>query len=112
MNSVLVIKPYRCFGTWVFDDERVGLYREPFVNGIPEMIDELVVDVENADNGFRLTFSSSDFPNSQKHLSRMHEDLGGCWYKDEKDNEGWLCPALFKYFDSPPEAIYARADSL
>ena len=38
-NAMLVIFPYRYEGTWVFDDERVGLEREPFVSGIPEMID-------------------------------------------------------------------------
>ncbi len=41
-NSILVIKPYRYNGTWVFDDDRFDLVREPFVAGIPEMIDVLV----------------------------------------------------------------------
>lgn len=41
-NSILIIAPYRYEGTWVFDDPNVGLVREPFVAGVPEMIDHLV----------------------------------------------------------------------
>jgi hypothetical protein len=25
--------------------------------------------------------------------------------------EGWLCPALFKYFDKAPAELYAKAES-
>ena len=32
-NSIFVIKPYKWNGMWVFDDERVGLDKEPFVAG-------------------------------------------------------------------------------
>jgi hypothetical protein len=48
-NTLWVIHPYRDWGTWVFDDPRVGLRREPFVAGIPEMMDKLVRDIPNAD---------------------------------------------------------------
>ena len=47
---------------WVFDDERAGLHREPFVAGIPEMIDEIVKDIPDANEGFRLFFSTIPFP--------------------------------------------------
>ena len=57
-NSLMVISPYYDNGTWVFDDPRVGLVREPFVAGVPEMIDVLVADVPNAKDGFRLLFSA------------------------------------------------------
>ncbi len=40
-NFLSIILPYRYEGMWVFDDPRVGLVREPFVSGIPEMIDLL-----------------------------------------------------------------------
>jgi len=45
-NALRVIAPYWFEGTWVFDDDTVGLVREPFVEGVPEMIDELVAGVE------------------------------------------------------------------
>ncbi len=38
----------------MFDDPRVGLVREPFVAGIPAMMDKLVREITNAENGFRL----------------------------------------------------------
>ena len=47
-NSLFVIAPYWDSGTWVFDDERVGLVREPFVLGVPDMIDHLVRDIPDA----------------------------------------------------------------
>ena len=47
-NSLFVIAPYWDSGTWVFDDERVGLVREPFVSGVPDMIDHLVRDMPEA----------------------------------------------------------------
>jgi hypothetical protein len=30
-NAIFVIKPYKWNGMWVFDDERVGLDKEPFM---------------------------------------------------------------------------------
>jgi hypothetical protein len=44
-NQIHVIAPYRQASTWVFDDPAVGLKGEPFVSGIPEMIDTLVKDM-------------------------------------------------------------------
>ena len=50
MNSdaMLVIFPYRYNDTWVFDDQDAGLAKEPFVSGIPPMIDRLVEQISNA----------------------------------------------------------------
>ena len=64
-NALMVIKPYWYEGTWVFDDESVGLNREPFVFGIPEMINDLVSGIPLARSGFRLIFSSAPFPGYQ-----------------------------------------------
>ena len=76
-NQILVIAPYWLdnVGTWVFDDERVGLVQEPFVSGIPEMIDDLVRDIPNARNGFRLLFSASPFPGYQRKLTWVREEM-------------------------------------
>lgn len=110
-NVLFVIAPYWFNGTWVFDDPEVGLVREPFVEGMPEMIDQLVEDILDARSGFRLTFSAMPFPGRQRELVRMHEEDGGYWYRSlEPELEGWLCPALFKYFDEAPERLYVRAD--
>jgi hypothetical protein len=110
-NTILVINPYRYQGTWVFDDPRVGLVREPFVAGIPEMMDKLVQDIPNADKGFRLLFSATPFPGYMTKLVWRREEAGGNWYFSEYyDSEGWLCPALFKYFKAAPKEIYVRAE--
>lgn len=110
-NAMLVIHPYRDQGTWVFDDERVGLVKEPFVAGIPEMIDVLVEDIPNAEDGFRLLFSAREFPGWQKRLTLVRPESGGAYYAtDDPPMEGWLCPALFNYFDAPPEEIYVKAE--
>jgi Family of unknown function (DUF6717) len=112
MNSIGLIFPYRAEGTWVFDDERVGLVREPFVSGIPELIDRLVKDIPNAEKGFKLFFSSAPFPGYTVKLDWRREEYGGNWYYSEQFGaEGWLCPALFKYFPSAPKEIYAKAES-
>ena len=112
-NAIMVIAPYRFNGTWVFDDPPAGLVREPFVAGVPEMIDALVADIPAADKGFRLTFSSQQFPTFQKKLTWVRGDAVGNYYKiDDPPMEGWICPALFRYYDKPPAELYVRADPL
>lgn len=63
-NQILAIAPYSLddIETWVFDDPAVDLVQEPFVSGVPEMMDHLVADIPDARNGFRLLFSASPFP--------------------------------------------------
>ncbi len=63
-NAIFVIKPYRWEGMWVFDDERVGLVKEPFVGGADTLIDMAVEEkgIEDADRGFLMVFSAGPFP--------------------------------------------------
>lgn len=111
-NSLLIIAPYQHEGTWVFDDASRGLLQEPFVAGIPEMIDKLVEDIPNADKGFRLTFSAQEFPGYEDKLIWRRKDKSGNWYYSETYTfEGWLCPALFKYFTEAPKTIYVKAEA-
>jgi len=116
-NAMVVICPYRWQGMWVFDDDSVGLHREPFVGGIPEMIDRLVKDVPGADQGFCLTFSTNPFPGSQLHLhwvegdKKNSEGFGNTYFCREYETTGWLCPALFHYFREAPPHLYVRADA-
>lgn len=111
-KSLLVIAPYRHAGTWVFDDASRGLDKEPFVAGIPQLIDKLVADIPDADKGFRLTFSAQEFPGYDDKLVWRREDRSGNWYFSEKlQAEGWLCPALFKYFKTAPKEIYVKAEA-
>lgn len=112
-NAMMVIYPYRYQNTWVFDDEQVGLVREPFVSGIPEMIDLLVQQIPTAEFGFRLLFSTNPFPGYQAELAWVKSEFEGNWYRWEQQNlEGWLCPALFQYFQQSPPKIYCKAEAL
>lgn len=112
-NQIQVIAPYWHAGTWVFDDERTGLVQEPFVSGVPTMIDNLVQEIPEARSGFRLLFSTTPFPGFPRKLSWVREEMGGNWYRsDQPEMEGWLCPALFKYFAAAPATLFVKAEPL
>lgn len=111
MNSLFVIVPYKYEGMWVFDDPRVGLLREPFIAGIDTMIDRLVARIPDAERGFRAIFGASPFPGHTESLDWRREESGGNWYfSDHFQMEGWLCPALFKYFAAAPKTIYVQVE--
>jgi len=109
MNSMLVIHPYRVEGMWVFDDARAGLVQEPFVSGADLILDRLVEGIPGAEKGFTLLFSASPFPGFQAQFDWRRAEHGGNWYFCRQlGMEGWLCPALFKYFEAAPPTIYAQ----
>lgn len=109
MNVINVIAPYRYLDMWVFDDLRVGLSAEPFVGGADTMIDQVTSDIPNARNGFIMVFSSTPFPGHQIKLDWRREERGGnVYYSAALDSEGWLCPALMRYFEQTPPEIYVQ----
>jgi hypothetical protein len=95
----------------VFDDPAIGLRREPFVAGMPQVIDKLVKDIPNADQGFRLLFSGTPFPGHAHKLEWSKAETGGHWYYGADFKvQGWLCPALFRYLRTTPRIIYIKAE--
>jgi hypothetical protein len=101
----------------VFDDPAAGLDKEPFVEGMPEIIQHCLTDEgilrRAVNNGFTLRFSDRDFiPEPGEivqffKLTRLREEDGGNWYRLAGTNlEGWLCPALFAYFQTAPDNLY------
>jgi hypothetical protein len=109
MNAINIIAPYKHLGMWVFDDPRVGLVQEPFVAGADTMIDRVVATIPDAERGFTLIFSSGSFPGHQFRLEWRRPDGSGNWYyAPELDMEGWLCPALLRYFSEAPKEIYVQ----
>ncbi len=109
MNAINVISPYKHHGVWVFDDARVGLVQEPFVAGADTWIDRVVADIPNADQGFTLIFSETPFPGYQYLLDwRRTEGEGNWYYSAELGMEGWLCPALLRYFTEAPRNLYVQ----
>ena len=113
-NSIFVIAPYWYEGTWVFDDERVGLVKEPFVSGVPDMINHLVRDITDAQSGFRMIFSKNKYPGFTESLSWRSSEYDGNWYQMDEDPHlsGWLCPALSYYFPEAPEKLFVSAAHL
>ena len=110
MNSLFAIAPYKLHGTWVFDDPKVGLLQEPFVSGADTIIDILTEEIPDAVEGFKLIFSSQPFPGFSARFVLSRPEYGGNWYSwPERGIEGWLCPALFKYFPAAPKEIYVKA---
>lgn len=117
-NSILVLSPYRFNGIWVFDDDRTGLVKEAFVSGIPEILEALHAEhkIDDPDNGFNLYFSSKPFPGYQLKGDWVKEEFEGNWYRTRLPNgelqDGWLCPALYKYFEKAPKELYIKVESL
>jgi hypothetical protein len=108
-NYIYVIKPYKWEGMWVFDDKSTELIKEAFVGGADTIIDLAVArkGIKNADSGFLLLFSSGPFPSADVQLTWLREETGGNVYEWECQ-QGWLCPALLKYFAVAPAKIYAE----
>ena len=46
----------------MFDDPRIELVQEPFISGIPAMIEHATRHIPDARKGFVLTFSRTPFP--------------------------------------------------
>jgi len=78
--------------------------------GIPEIIDMAAGHIENYRGGFKAVFSEAPFPGHQIALDHVREDeMSGNWYRlRDTEMEGWLCPALFKYFEAAPKSIYVE----
>jgi len=109
MNQINVIAPYRHLGMWVFDDARVGLSQEPFVGGADRIIDVMTADIPNAAKGFNMVFSADPFPGyTHRFRQARPEGSGTVYMSDELKMEGWLCPALLRYFERPPAELYVQ----
>ncbi len=110
MNEINVIAPYKYEGTiWVFDDPNKGLVQEAFVGGADTIIDLLTTHIPDAASGFILIFSASEFPGYQHRVEwRREQGTGNVYYSKELNIEGWLCPALLRYFDSPPAELFLQ----
>ena len=110
MNSLGVIARYKYEGMWVFDDEAVGLVREPFVSGIDSMIDRLVDGVPDAEKGFRFIFQPRLFPATLSSLSGGARSMAVIGIT--RLSSIWRfgpCLVLFKYFEErSTTAIWSR----
>jgi hypothetical protein len=110
MNEINVIAPYKFLDTiWVFDDPNKGLVQEAFVGGADTIIDLLTCHIPDAATGFVLVFSAASFPGFQHRVEwRREQGTGNIYYSPDLNVEGWLCPALLRYFDEPPAELFLQ----
>jgi len=119
-NSIFTIMPYDWNGTWVFDDDEVGLKREAFVSGADTFIDKILEQkgIEGR-KGFVLQFSATEFPDTDAKLTWVAGDInnvgatsgntfGNDYVHEESGHQLWLCPALFKYFSKAPSQMFVK----
>jgi hypothetical protein len=108
-------------GCWLFDDEQAGLKAEPFVLGMSEMLTRLVTHlaIEQATRGFCLQFSAHPIPHDVElqwvRAENPRDPMAGHWYRGlvaGREMEGWLCPALYRYFETAPRRIFVKASPL
>lgn len=105
------IFPYKESGIWYFDHDE--LLREPFVQGAPEVIEELIADFDEPETPFRLHFSNRPFDGWQMELAHEAQEWGGDWYCETTLGlEAWLCPILLRFFAVPPCLLYIAAEPL
>ena len=92
MNQINTILPYRIMGGWAFDDDAVGLEREPFVAGADKAIDKIVEHLGIETDKIKMTFSKDKFPGHHVKLLYLAPDTiavwdgGGDFYRIEDDN--------------------------
>lgn len=118
-NKMMGISVYWAddLGLWAFDDKKHNLVKEPFLQDMTNIISDAVVSYLQKDvDKFRIMFSAKEFPGSHSKLTFKKEEDGGAWYEYQKYDgelmEGWLCPALYSYFDKTPETIHFRVENI
>jgi len=113
-NTIMTIVPYKHYGTWVFDDPATGLVKEAFVAGADEFIDDALAAAGSPEaTRCKILFSAQPFPGFNLRLDKSRSELAGTWYKDAASGkEGWLCSALFLYFETAPSTIFAQITPL
>ncbi|NJL99974.1 MAG: hypothetical protein HC924_14765 [Synechococcaceae cyanobacterium SM2_3_2] len=92
---------------WMFDDESIGIYREPFVEGMSEILDEVAQSYGKTDS---MTVEFGEYLDRWEYSLELirEERQGARYYSPELDMEGWLCPVIHQYFDEVPDKIYMR----
>tara|TARA_R100001443_G_scaffold114221_2_gene129903 strand:- start:1213 stop:1572 length:360 start_codon:yes stop_codon:yes gene_type:complete len=102
----MTINPYRIGGgMFAFDDPVTGLIREPFIGGANYHLDKFA----GNRNDCVIAFSGNEIPDYDVKLKLQDTDkLSGSNYDDQDGRNVWLCPALFKYFETAPKKLYIK----
>ena len=137
LGEIQTLYPYwsKELRTWCFDDDKKNIVAEPFLWGMPEIIDTCIeymgLDViamkEYGRLGMKMDFTDAPYafvgvPDETNliYYGKLHR-IGlfqqGCWYRFAEDigerfMYGWLCSKLYEYFKSAPLFIYFKATCL
>lgn len=110
MSTVAVtIKPYWHDGMWVFDDLFRGLLARPLIAKGPEIIDHVLRQAGLLPRQpFTVTLGDSKAPaiGYRFVLEWAREDAEGHWY--QCDGLEGLCPAIVRFFGTPPKRVYCQ----
>lgn len=103
-NSIFSIEVYKYQGLWVFDDDRVGLVKEPFVAGADTLIDSFAEGKEK----LIIIFSDIEFPDYRIVVDQesILAESGTHYICTERNHKLWLCPALNLYYPISPKKIF------
>ena len=120
-NSIYTLDAYRDNGMWVFDDDAVGLVKEPFVAGADIVFDHMAErHLDGTRDRVSVAFSTTPIPDYDVSATITGADgYNGHYYKVTKfvgddDMVGfpfWLCPALLLYYTNAPQDIYIKITS-
>ena len=109
MNSIFSITVEKNNGVWAFTDKSRDLSNEPFVSGADLILDKLCIEISAPFMKLNLIFADFPFPDHMFSFSKKLSESGGWWYSSvDFDIDGWLCPAMFKYFKEAPYNIYLK----
>jgi hypothetical protein len=111
-NQTQVIAPNWSAGTWVLDDFRRGLVREPFEMGMPTMIDDLVQDITDARRRFRVLFSAPPFRAFKDESSGFAKYWTATGTVRRATDGGLAVPGLFHYFEDAPRELFVKAEPI
>jgi len=116
-THVIFMRWHKSYQEWCFDIPIVGIEDEPFVEGIPEIIEYHLGKSNKTSSakktGVTVLFSGAatkpkEFTNGNYFkLVKTKEENGGGWYKEPVSRyEGWLCPNLYQFFAKAPKQIH------
>lgn len=98
------INPYCESDCWFFDDPAVGLTREGLTYGTPEVLLR-ACEISGVGSNFTVGFTDTKFGIHRLDFAELRRD-GSFYYWADQQMYCWFCPALLRYFSSPPKQIY------
>ncbi len=75
-----------------------------------EVFDKMTATIPDAQSDSAPSSAHHPWPGPRRNSNAPKRIRRNWFYSDHDKMEGWLCPALFKYFPKAPRNIYVRAE--